>query len=130
MRKANKKINDARDKATDERELNQIEIEALDRFKKNDQEIDDILSKIVDNLDLLKNKAENIDRGIQRNQELEEKLHDHAEQVGAKMESANARLKKLVEQYAKPTNFCMYMVLILILLGLIMILYNQIKSKL
>jgi len=127
-----KRIKSVLDKAAQNadcnRELTGIESEALERFKKHDDEIDDIIVQVIDDLDLLKEKAKNIGTAIDRNKELIDKAKTHADKTEAKIITANTKIKELIQQFSAPSKFCLYVVLVIIIVGLIMVLYNQIKG--
>lgn len=110
------------------RDLSGLESEALERFKKQDNEIDDLIVQVIDDLDLLKEKAKNIGTAIDRNQELIDRAREHADKTEAKIVTANTKMKELIQQFSAPSKFCLYVILIIVILGLIMVLYNQIKG--
>jgi len=101
------------------RDLTHQEQDALDRFKAKDRELDALLEEINQGLDTLKVKGENIGDQID-NQDLKiQDLQIEIDKTYKQLENSNQRLKRILYQYRKPSNFFMQMICILIILGLI-----------
>eukprot|EP00826_Nyctotherus_ovalis_P010770 TRINITY_DN12821_c0_g2_i8.p1 TRINITY_DN12821_c0_g2~~TRINITY_DN12821_c0_g2_i8.p1 ORF type:complete len:278 (-),score=114.89 TRINITY_DN12821_c0_g2_i8:126-959(-) len=111
----------------DPQELTTVEAEALERYKERDKQIDDILVLIIQDIDLLKQKADNIDNAIERNRKNLKKVNKHADKTNKQLETMNKKLKDVINKYAQPSKMCLYVILLLLIVGLVMIIYKQIK---
>lgn len=102
-----------------DRELNDIEADAIKRFKENDKEIDDMVRQVDQGLDGLRIKAEMMGDAIDKQQEGMKGLEVEMEKAHQGLLTSNAKLKKVLYQYRAPNKFCMDVICVLILLGLI-----------
>jgi len=102
-----------------DRELNDIEVDALKRFQENDKEIDDMVRQVDQGLDGLRIKAEMMGDAIDKQQEGMKGLEVEMEKAHQGLLTSNAKLKKVLYQYRAPNKFCMDVICVLILLGLI-----------
>jgi len=102
-----------------DRELNDIEVDALKRFQDNDKEIDDMVRQVDQGLDGLRIKAEMMGDAIDKQQEGMKGLEVEMEKAHQGLLTSNAKLKKVLYQYRAPNKFCMDVICVLILLGLI-----------
>jgi len=111
------------------RELNDIESEALQRFKKNDEEIDGMLDRANDGLDALKRKAEMMGETLDKHEKDLQELDRQVDKAAEGVKTANARLKQVLLTYRRPSKFCLDVCLILSLLGLVAVIIKLATSK-
>lgn len=111
----------------DPQEMTGEEAKALERFKQKDEQIDDMLVLVIQDIDLLKQKADNIDGAIERNRKNLKKVSKHADKTSAKVVTMNKKMKDVINKYAQPSKMCLYVVLALLVVGLIMMIYQQMK---
>jgi len=111
------------------RELNDIESEALQRFKKNDEEIDIMLDRANDGLDALKRKAEMMGETLDKHEKDLQELDRQVDKAAEGVKTANARLKQVLLTYRRPSKFCLDVCLILSLLGLVAVIIKLATSK-
>ena len=80
-------------------------------------------------LDNLNYGAQNIGLNITTNAKLLDKVSTKTTKVNKNLTATNDRLTILLQKLAQPTRICLYIVLILVLLGLAGILYSMLKKK-
>lgn len=119
----------AMDSASVQRELNEIESDALKKFRQNDAEIDDMLNMATEGLDKLKNKAIMMNEELENQEEAVDELRIQIEKAQEGLTNANARLKKVLFHYRKPSKFCLDVFLILLLLALVGIIIKLVATK-
>ena len=112
----------------EERPLTSEEEEALERFRTKDKLIDDMLIEVINDIDLLKEKAIHIDQAIERNHQKLQEAEKHASKVVKKMVTLNTKMRDLVRRYAEPNRMCIYIILLVVALGLLLVLYGQLKD--
>lgn len=108
-----------------DRDLTEEERVALDKFKEVDKQQDVIIDQINQGLESLKGKAVGIGENVDRQTDLILNLDKEVDDTYSQLQSSNAKLKRVLDEYRKPSKFCVDVVLILILLGLIGILLKM-----
>jgi chromosome segregation ATPase len=101
------------------RKISKEEDDAIQRFREKDRELESLIGQINEGLDVLRDKAEKMDNQIA---DQEEEIHDFEKVVNKtnkKMLAANARMKKILYEFARPSRFCMDIICLMILLGLV-----------
>jgi chromosome segregation ATPase len=101
------------------RKISKEEDDAIARFKVKDKELDQLIGQIDEGLDMLRVKAEDMDNHIVKQEDAMNDLDIVITKTNRKMESANAKLKKIMLEFAKPSKICMDILCFLVLLGLI-----------
>nr|POE97942.1 syntaxin-71 [Quercus suber] len=90
------------------------------RKMKQDQGLD----FISDGLGTLKNLAEDMNEEMDRQVPLVDEIETKADKVTSDMKNTNIRLKKSLNQLRSSRNFCIDIILVCIILGIISYLYN------
>jgi len=111
-----------------DRNLTEEESDAIERFKQKDKEMDDMIGQINDGLYSLKDKSDQMGSNIDRQSMAMENLDNEIQKTSDQLESSNNRLKNVLENYRSPSKFCMDVVLILMLLGLVAVIMNLAKT--
>ncbi|KRX05711.1 hypothetical protein PPERSA_09851 [Pseudocohnilembus persalinus] len=104
-----------------------IELEALDRWNKNDELMDEKLDGIIGGIKGLQGKGKQIGTGIDAIQQREKKLGKQIDNTTNTVQGQNASLKKILKHYRKPNKFCLDITMLCLFLGLIAVIYNMIK---
>lgn len=112
-----------------DREMNEHEVAALDRWNKEVADQDIQLQELQKGVKELKGHTKNITGNIDAMGRQIKKTTDNAKKTENKLETTNAKLKNLLGKIRSGDRICVDIILILICLGLIAILYNIIKSK-
>lgn len=105
-------------------------MQKLAQIAQQTTEQDAILDEISKTLDELKEVATNITDMLQYHEKLIQDLDKKADQTQAKMDKVSARLQRASDQLNdKATNFCMYGICFLVLLGVAAVVYNMLIKK-
>ncbi len=112
------------------REPNEYELQAMENWKKEIADQDIQLQELGRGVKELKGHVKKIGNAIETTGAQIKKTADQASKTEKKLETTNAKLKDLLNKIRTGDRICIDIVLILILLGLIAVLYNIIKSKL
>ncbi|KAL9374078.1 hypothetical protein Peur_033698 [Populus x canadensis] len=94
------------------------------RKMKQDQGLD----MISDGLDTLKNMAHDMNEEIDRQVPLMDEIDTKVDKAAADLKNTNVRLKDTVNQLRSSRNFCIDIVLLIIILGIAAYLYNVLKK--
>jgi len=100
----------------------------LKDWKKRDDEWNVQIERINEGLINLKKKVLNIEENVENQVNEDQKMDDELTTVHKAVVTTNSRLKKVLEQYRRPSKFCMDISLMLILLGLIGVIVTISKS--
>lgn len=119
----------AKNTASD-REPNEHEIEAMDRWKSEIKNQDIQLQELGRGVKELKGHARKIGDKIEEVGGTINKVSKQANKTEKKLQTTNAKLKDLLSKIRSGDRICIDIVLILVCLGLIAVLYNLIKTKL
>jgi SYP7 family syntaxin len=94
------------------------------RFKKQDEQLDRV-ANIVDRLgEVATNMGEALDRQDPVIDEIDHQVNKHT----ANLKQTNIKLKAMVEKMAKGSNFCVYVILIVILLAIGGVIYGVVRK--
>ena len=96
-----------------------IEMEAMKRWEKDDQEIDDKLDDLTQRTIEWKKKVKLTGDLIDETDLKIDGLTQEVDKVNDNLLKSNKQLKGIVEKYRKPHKFCLDIVLVLVLVGLI-----------
>lgn len=113
----------------EERELSPEEREKIEEWKKRTEEQDKKLDVIHEGVKELKHEVKKAGEGIDDIGRAIKKESKKITKTEKKVKSQNQRLKELIGKIRAGNKFCVDIILILILLGLIMVLYSVIKHK-
>ena len=91
----------------------------MERWKKTDQEIDDRLDDLTQRTIEWKKKVKETGQLIDETDQKIDGLTEEVDKVNDSLLKSNKQLKGIVEKYRKPHKFCIDVVLVLILIGLI-----------
>lgn len=94
------------------------------RKMKQDQGLD----MISEGLDTLKNMAHDINEELDRQVPLMDEIDTKVDKATSDLKSTNVRLKDTVNQLRSSRNFCIDIVLLIIILGIAAYLYNVLKK--
>ncbi|WCJ22756.1 syntaxin of plants 71 [Euphorbia peplus] len=105
--------------------------EESDRFRQ-DYEMrrvkqDQGLDVIAEGLDTLKNMAHDMNEEMDRQEPLMDEIDDKVDKATSDLKSTNVRLKDTVNQLRSSRNFCIDIILLIIILGIAAYLYNVLK---
>lgn len=112
----------------DERDLNDAEAQALARWQDKEQEMDGLVDEIGKGLDLLGAKLDAQNELLDAQQAAIQDVQKEAVRANAKFESANKRLKDLIDKYRAPSKVCMDVCLGFLVIVLLGILVKQIVA--
>ena len=113
---------------TEDRELNENELQAIERWQEKEHEMDTIVDDVGKNLDLLTAKLDVNQELIEQQNEAIGETDKLATQANKKFETANKRLKDLIDKYRSPSKLCMDICLIILVIVLVGILIQQIVA--
>jgi len=102
-----------------DRSLTEDESAAIEKFKQKDKEMDVIIEQINSGLYTLKDKADLMGTTLDRQTLAMDSLGNEIDNASKQLESSNAKLKQILEKFRSPSKFCMDVVMILLLLGLV-----------
>ena len=111
-----------------EDDITEEEVRALHHFGGQDKIIDRLAGEIDNGLGDLRIKVENMGDGIDRTAVQIDEANVEISKTQKKLMTANMKLKDIVQKYRSPNKFCMDMVCLLLLLGLVVVIYNQLKK--
>uniref|UniRef100_A0A5B7B2T9 Putative syntaxin-71 n=1 Tax=Davidia involucrata TaxID=16924 RepID=A0A5B7B2T9_DAVIN len=94
------------------------------RKMKQDQGLD----TIAEGLDTLKNMAHDMNEEIDRQVPLMDEIDTKVDKATADLKNTNVRLKDTVNQLRSSRNFCIDIILLIIILGIAAYLYNVLKK--
>ena len=100
----------------------------MERWKENDKQMDGKLDIIIDGLGQWKDKAKLMGNKIDQTAQQISKLDVEVDKTNAELTNQNSQLKKLLIAYRKPDKFCMDIVLIIIMTGLVYVIYKQVHG--
>ncbi|XP_011048568.1 PREDICTED: syntaxin-71-like [Populus euphratica] len=86
------------------------------------------LSMISEGLDTLKNMAHDMNEELDRQVPLMDEIDTKVDKATADLKNTNVRLKDTVNQLRSSRNFCIDIVLLIIILGIAAYLYNVLKK--
>jgi chromosome segregation ATPase len=101
------------------RKISKDEEDAIQKFREKDKELDHLIEQIDEGLGMLTKKAEDMNNHIADQEKEIEDFEIVINKTSKKMESSNAKLKKIMLEYAKPSKICMDILCFMVLLGLI-----------
>ena len=113
----------------EESDLQDIEKEAINKFKEQDSKIDSLVDTVLGNLDIMENGLLEMNEKLDGNEKIIKSVNDNVEQVNLKFETTNNKLKAITEQFRPARKLCSDICLILILLVMLGILYNVITKS-
>jgi len=108
--------------------VNEEEIAAMKKFEENDKVMDEILDQIVVGAESWKNKGMLMGNKIDQTSAQIHTVTIETDKTNKTLMTSNMRLKKILEQYRKPNKFCLDIILILFILGLIVVVINMIRG--
>ena len=129
LEKLNQILIERAEQEYNDREPNEHEIEAMEKWKKEIGSQDVQLQEIGLGVKELKGRAKNIGKKIDETGKQIKKTSENAKKTEKKLETTNAKLKDLLNKIRSGDKICVDIILILICLGLIAVLYNIIKNK-
>ncbi|KAM3144927.1 hypothetical protein pb186bvf_002932 [Paramecium bursaria] len=100
-------------------QLSKEEQDALQRWNLNDQKMDQQLDIIIAGLDQLNLKARLIDEKVDQTGQQIKNITNEVDKANDSLKNQNQALKKLTEVYRRPNKFCLDIMFILLLLGLV-----------
>jgi chromosome segregation ATPase len=115
--------------AQPEREMYDVERNALGEFKAKINEQDKGLDELHTNVKVFGAEVKKINRGIENVGAAAQSVSRKAAETEKKLETTNSKLKDLLGKLRSGDKICVDIILICICLGLIAVLYNIIKSK-
>ncbi|XP_020240221.1 syntaxin-71 isoform X2 [Cajanus cajan] len=88
---------------------------------------DEGLDIISEGLDTLKNLASDMNEELDRQVPLMDEIDAKVDRAAADVRNTNVRLKKTLTEIRSSRNFCIDIILLCVLLGIVMYLYNALK---
>lgn len=111
-------------------ELSGEQVQKLEMISRQVQEQDSILDEMGKELDQLKDLGLKIGDEMQLQEKMLEDLETTTDKTQERLDDANKRLDGALETMNdKASNFCMYIVCIVLLLGIAVVAYNMISAK-
>jgi hypothetical protein len=110
-----------------DRDVNNEEQEVLNRFAKRDQDLDAQISKLNDGLVAWKNKAMDIGDNIEIVHKGMDRLTKEVDKTNENLLTSNRNLKKIVAAYRAPNKFCLDIILLFCLVGLVGVVWNMLR---
>ena len=112
-----------------EEDMTEEEIKGLNDFAVQDRKIDRLAGEIDDRLGDLRIKVNNMGDGIDRTAVQIDEANADVSKANKSLVTTNMRLKVIVEKYRSPNKFCMDIICLMLVLGLAVVIYNQVKNK-
>lgn len=97
----------------------EVELEAMDRWRKNDEMIDERLDDLTQRTIEWKKKVKETGELIDDSDKKIDDLTSEVDKVNENLLRSNKQLKGIIEQYRKPHKFCIDIILVLVLIGII-----------
>lgn len=91
----------------------------MQRWKKNDEMIDDRLDDLTQRTIEWKKKVKQTGELIDESDKKIDVLTEQVDKVNESLLRSNKQLKGIIEQYRKPHKFCIDIILVLVLIGMI-----------
>ena len=91
----------------------------MQRWKKNDEMIDDRLDDLTQRTIEWKKKVKQTGQLIDESDKKIDVLTEQVDKVNESLLRSNKQLKGIIEQYRKPHKFCIDIILVLVLIGMI-----------
>lgn len=113
----------------DEESINVDEMVAFEDFNKNDKIMDDKLDVIIEGNERVKNTMRNVGEAIDESSAKIKKATKAVDSVGERINKTQDRLVELLKTYRRPNMLCLDITLIVLILGLIAVIVNMVKSK-
>ncbi|XP_019457433.1 PREDICTED: syntaxin-71-like [Lupinus angustifolius] len=88
---------------------------------------DEGLDIISEGLDTLKNLAHDMNEEMDRQVPLMDEIDTKVDRATADLKNTNVRLKKTLTELRSSRNFCIDIILLCVLLGIVMYIYNQLR---
>eukprot|EP00742_Colponemidia_sp_Colp-10_P010076 GILJ01011038.1.p1 GENE.GILJ01011038.1~~GILJ01011038.1.p1 ORF type:complete len:285 (-),score=50.98 GILJ01011038.1:141-995(-) len=111
-----------------ERQLNQEEITAMQRWKEKDAEMDSVLDDIDNGVSALREIAGQVHHTVQVQNAMIDEVNQQADTTTEHMNNVNIKMKKLIRSVRSPDRFCVDIICLVILLGLAGLIYNQVQG--
>lgn len=91
----------------------------MNRWKKNDEMMDEKLDELTDMTIQWKKKVKETGQLIDQSDKKIDDLTNEVDKVNDNLLRSNKQLKGIIEKYSKPHKFCIDIVLVLLLIGMI-----------
>ena len=111
-----------------EEDMSEEEIKALNDFAGEDQKIDKLAGEIDDRLGDLRIKVNNMGEAIDHTAVQIDEANADVSKANKSLMTTNMKLKVIVQKYRSPNKFCLDIICLMLLLGLAVVLYNQLKK--
>lgn len=112
-----------------DRELYVEEQNKINQWNQRVKGQDEKLEEIHQNVKILRNQVDMAGEGINNVGVKVKNLNDHTEKTHKNLDTQNSKLKELLAKYRSGDKFCMDIILVFLIIGLVCSLYSVIKHR-
>eukprot|EP01029_Cantina_marsupialis_P028360 TRINITY_DN776055_c0_g1_i1.p1 TRINITY_DN776055_c0_g1~~TRINITY_DN776055_c0_g1_i1.p1 ORF type:complete len:287 (-),score=86.68 TRINITY_DN776055_c0_g1_i1:108-968(-) len=111
-------------------EMNAAQRQRMKEIDKDNQEIDGLLDMVDNQLDDITNIAQNMNTTVKKQNIMLDEINEKAEKTQAELANVNTRMKEVIKKATGGSDkFCMYIICLIILLGILTVLYNMTQGN-
>lgn len=108
-------------------DLTEEQKQGLAQIKQNDQELDEMVKQIGDGLDVLQDIANSMGDELKKQSDKLDLISEHVDKTQTKLDGNVKKAKETLETAQAEDRFCINLILIVVIIGVGVLIYNFVK---